>query len=85
MPKNQKWLMPMIPNISAYKYYSFCRSEMSSFNNVNIKCAQSLVPQYMTVATLTKSDGVKVDGFVYPNFMYIPKMEAKSSSTIAPQ
>ena len=49
MPKNQKWLMPMIPNISAYKYYSFCRSEMSSFNNVNIKCAQSLVPHYMTL------------------------------------
>ena len=25
------------------------------------------------VATLTKSDGVKMDGFLYPNFMYIPK------------
>ena len=38
--KNQKRLMPMIPNISACKYQSFWRSEMSSFNNVNIKCAQ---------------------------------------------
>ena len=26
------------------------------------------------VATLTKSDGVKIDGFLYPNFMQIPKM-----------
>ena len=26
------------------------------------------------VATSTKSDGVKIDGFLYPNFMYIPKM-----------
>ena len=42
--KNQKRLMPMIPNISACKYQSFWRSEMSSFNNVNIKvCSVSII------------------------------------------
>ena len=38
--KNQKRLMPMIPNISACKYQSFWRSEMSSFKKVDMNCAQ---------------------------------------------
>ena len=38
--KNQKWLMPMIPNINTCKCQSFWRSEMSSFNNFNVNCAQ---------------------------------------------
>ena len=38
--KNQKQLMPMIPNINTCKCQSFWRSEMSSFNNVNVNCAQ---------------------------------------------
>ena len=38
--KNQKQLMPIIPNINTCKCQSFWRSEMSSFNNVNVNCAQ---------------------------------------------
>ena len=45
----------------------------------SISIISSLVTQY---ATLTESHGVKIDGFLYPNFMQIPKMLAKSSSTV---
>ena len=38
--KDEKWLMSMIPNINTCKCQSFWRSEMSSFNNVNVNCAQ---------------------------------------------
>ena len=38
--KNQKQLMPIIPNINNCKCQSFWRSEMSNFNNVNVNCAQ---------------------------------------------
>ena len=33
-------------------------------------------------ATSTELYGVKIDGFLYPNFIQIPKKEAKSSSTV---
>ena len=36
--KNQKRLMPIIPNTDTCKYQSFWRSEMSSFNNVDMNC-----------------------------------------------
>ena len=35
-------------------------------------------------ATQTESNGVKIDGFLYPNFMQIQKKEVKSSSTVPP-
>ena len=38
--KNQKRLMPMIPNTNTWKCQSFWRSEMSSFKDVNMNCAQ---------------------------------------------
>ena len=38
--KDEKWLMSMIPNINTCKCQSFWRSEMSSFNNANVNCAQ---------------------------------------------
>ena len=34
--KNQKQLMPIIPNINKCKCQSFCRSEMSTFKNVKL-------------------------------------------------
>ena len=45
--KNQKQLMPIIPNINTCKCQSFWRSEMSSYNNVNVNSAQY---QYMSVS-----------------------------------
>ena len=36
-------------------------------------------------AVLTELQGVKIDGFLYPNFMLILRIQAKSSSTFAPQ
>ena len=38
--KDEKWLMSMIQNINTCKCQLFWRSEMSSFNNVNVNCAQ---------------------------------------------
>ena len=38
--KNEKQLMPIIPNINNCKCQSFWRSDMSNFNNVNVTCVE---------------------------------------------
>ena len=39
-----------------------------------LRTYQSFTSHSAYVATSTESKGVKIDGFLYPNFMQIPKM-----------
>ena len=61
--KNQKQLMPIIPNINNCKCQSFWRSEMSNFNNVNVNCAQF---QQFKVPKLTSISFDLINRVKYP-------------------
>ena len=39
-----------------------------------LRTYQSFTSHSAYVGTSTESEGVKIDGFLYPNFMQIPKM-----------